>query len=103
MAVYQSFTQKYLRMQIAEFGTTQLVVAEFAGIDNSQLSFFMNGHRGLSTKAQREIHRVFAFFEEVRDETDLPIDFTNVIALRPHWKQWCAAREEGEVVRTQGE
>ena len=103
MSVYQSITPREVRVRMAEYNASQMVVAEFAGIDNTQLSFFMNGRRGLSTKAQSQLYRVFDFFEEVRGETDLPVDFCNVVALRGRWERWCAAREESAVVRTKGE
>jgi hypothetical protein len=102
--VHQGFTPKYIRSRIAFFGSTQLVVADLADVDNSGFSLALNGFRGFSEEAQSNIFRVFSFFTDLQERSDgVPVDFTDIEKLRPLWRKWCAARDESVVIRTVAE
>ena len=50
------------------------------------------------------LFRVLDFFEELQEQAGkIPVDFSNVATLRPHWKKFVEAREEGQVIRAEEE
>jgi hypothetical protein len=102
--VHQATTPSYIRMQLERFGTTQLVVADLADVDNSSFSLALNGFRGFSQDAQDNILLVFHFFRDLMElYKGIPLDLTDIKKLRPLYKQWLAGREETAVVRTASE
>src|SRR5688572_19330216 len=86
----QNLTPKSVRAQIARHNTTQIVVSTLAQVDNALFSLFLNGYRELPPHAHTNVARVFRFFEDLRGETDLPLDLSKIVELRPRWRRWCA-------------
>lgn len=86
-----------VRSEIAELGVTRQTLAKLANLNPGGLSAFLTGHRELSPGAQREILFVLHFFQQLRCETALPIDFNDLVRLRPTWEAYNARRDAGEV------
>lgn len=80
--------------RLRDLGCQQNTLFEFAGISPALGSHWLTGKRGLSLEAQLAVNKVLRFMTELADSRDVPIDFSNVEAIRPHWEAFLAREED---------
>jgi len=104
MSVHQFLSPKFVTRRLEEDRCKQFAFAELVGLSEPELSLFLSGRRGLSLATQQQAFAVLEFLEKFRDaHAGIPIDFSDVAAIRPHFEEFLLARAEGQVVRMASE
>lgn len=104
MIEHQFLDAKFLLRQLEEVRCPQFAFAELIDVSPATLSLFLSGKRGASLATQQNMFTAIEFLESFREEhAGLPIDLSDVAALRPHFEAFLLARAEEMVIRGQAE
>ncbi len=83
---------------LARRGIPQATLAEFAGFSQPMLSMFLGGKRGLTLDAQTALFKALRFLTDLAQGTKVPVDFSNIEALRPLWREHLRLEREEELM-----
>ena len=102
--VVQWLRAKDIIRRRTKLNAPQFAVAHFSDISEPLLSLVESGRKMLSHEAQNSIALTLRFFEHLAEQhAPTPVDFSNIEALEPLFKQFKKDSSAKEVVRTSKE
>jgi hypothetical protein len=102
--VVQWLKPREIQRRLARVDATQATLAYFGNVSDAKLSVCLAGRTGLSEKAQDSLERGLQFLEWMRDKfAPAPVDFRNVQALEPFFREFKKLSDAKSVVGTEDE
>lgn len=103
MSIEQHANPRRVAETLDRYNIPQSTLAEFSGFSQPMLSLFLSDKKGLSLNAQLALFRALRWLTELGQETKVPVDFSNIEALRLLWREHLRLECETELIDLAGE